>query len=742
MSVIFCNSAAHGNRNMSGLSTAVTNSRSPTVASPLRVKRTIRHALLIAGSALALAGCKGGDVATVPGPGPDPVPGGSGVLLSYYVASFDPYEALASFFRDSNPKYTVQSQTWTTWWGTIKELYSYPIASSRLEYAHAVGLTGRGETVSIVDGGFRMGHETIAGKISDTTGVIPLDDHGTAVASVIAGESSTMIGVAPEANLHLVAFNDQGDMAAATNAARLAGAVAQNNSWGYEYAPTTGSFNTVFSGADGAAYLAALQAYAAEGVVVFAVSNDQNATSTSILEGLPLLLPELETGWIAVGNAVPVFDDERILSATLNSAGCLEAARWCMVADGTWTAATGTSNSAYDFWVGSSFAAPQVAGALALLAEAFPGLTPHELRIRLLASADNSFFAPDGTIELATGFFHGYSTEYGHGFLDLRAALLPIGVTTLAMANGTRLATEDAIVVTGSAFGDAVSRSLGKFDIAVTDSLSTGFDMPGEALVAPQVPQSLSAGMLSRAVTGDLTRRRIDAAATLDDPFAAFPGKTLDIATPDGSAAASLLVPQAGGEYGLSLKQAIVEGPTRVDLGLKVARNRGSVIGFGGADGAGPGTDLVAVQLGLSRDLGDGAFFSVSGEMGLADVGSPATMSNVSTARFNSIDLSVGQRGVFARGDRLALGLSLPMAVTSGRAEMMLPVARAEGGASFDAVGIDLAPSDRQMDLTVSYLTPLAPGLEMLMEVMHSDNYGNRAGFSETAGVLAMTFRF
>ena len=81
-----------------------------------------------------------------------------------------------------------------------------------------------------------------------------------------------------------------------------------------------------------------------------------------------------------------------------------------------------------------------VSGALALLGEAFPDLTPQQLRVRLLASADNSFagFTRSGSVELAVGFSHDVSDEWGHDFLTRRSELASLRTKDMELqADGT-----------------------------------------------------------------------------------------------------------------------------------------------------------------------------------------------------------------------------------------------------------------------------------------------------------------
>ncbi|MDW4548877.1 hypothetical protein R5H32_05885 [Defluviimonas sp. D31] len=174
---------------------------------------------------------------------------------------------------------------------------------------------------------------------------------------------------------------------------------------------------------------------------------------------------------------------------------------------------------------------------------------------------------------------------------------------------------------------------------------------------------------------------------------------------------------------------------------MKVARDRGA-LGLGAADDGLPASDLVALRLGLKGEAANGSFIPVSGETGIADLGAPAYLSGVSTARFSSLDFDLGRRGVLASGDRLSLRASMPMAVTSGRAEIVLPVVRSAGRTAFEPVKLDLAPSERQVDLAISYQRPMAPGLEFLAELARAENFGNRAGVTDTAGVVAITFSF
>ena len=53
-----------------------------------------------------------------------------------------------------------------------------------------------------------------------------------------------------------------------------------------------------------------------------------------------------------------------------------------------------------------------------------------------------------------------------------------------------------------------------------------------------------------------------------------------------------------------------------------------------------------------------------------------------------------------------------------------------------------MSPDDRQLDLEMSYMAPLGKNMEMKLSVIHSDNFGNRAGVTDTSGAIAFAFKF
>ena len=674
-------------------------------------------------------------------------------LSTSFVTSFAALEDRARALRDSE-LYREQDVEWYVDANSNGEqdpsetLYqSYSLASARIEYAHAAGLRGAGELIAIVDGDFLPTHETIAGRVvsyappSDRTDIGPSEvSHGTAVASVAAGLSTTMIGVAPEAELLLNSYSNLRDLIDATDLARVRGAVVQNNSWGFTNSPATVDTFTSLSASGGSAYLDALRAYTRDGVVVFAAQNERNATTASIMEALPLFAPELEPGWLAVISGVPDFDNQRILSVQRTSAPCLQAARWCLVADGTWNAATAGSTSNYTLYVGTSFAAPVVSGAIALLAEAFPNLTAHDLRARLIATADNRFagFTASGRLEVipGSGFYHDYSTEWGHGFLDVRAALLPIGTPVARMADGSVQSASQPLIVSGGATGDAVARSLEAVPVLVTDLLGGDFTMPGDAMAAtasaPPVTEKLWSALFGNVPRSGLMRAYGASEMSLQD------GQIrLSMLGPDAEAGRAVL---RGAEPAMAaaIGHTLAAAGGELFIGLNIARDDGTLMpGIGGA-----ASTLAALDLAFTARNDTGGYVEFGGSFGMSPGGSGAAMSDRSDILFNAFRVEAGQTDLFRSGDSLRFGLSLPVAVTSGSARIALPVSRSATGIQHRDVGIDYSPEDREINLSVTYGTPFGPGGEVFLGAMHAINHGHVAGRQDSAAILGFRMTF
>lgn len=307
---------------------------------------------------------------------------------------------------------------------------------------YARGGTGKGVTVGLLDTGATPDHPELAGKyviVDGFEGLDPIDTnpefggHGTFVAGIMAArkDDAGMHGVAHEARLasYSLEFDENDDvvdfeLGKATDELREAGVRIVNNSWGKvdvhnDFISITIKEVSRQEMDDYFPY--GLPAYRrfvnAGGVQVWAAGNSA-LREVSFHAGLPLLVRELEGGWLAV---VSVDQDGEL---AYYSQQCGIAAPWCIAApggdardgDGIYS----TVPDGYRHAHGTSVAAPQVSGALAALKSMFPNLGFQDVRDRILFTANG------------TGI-HADSSIYGQGLLDLDAASRPVGGTLFSL---------------------------------------------------------------------------------------------------------------------------------------------------------------------------------------------------------------------------------------------------------------------------------------------------------------------
>ena len=395
-----------------------------------------------------------------------------------------------------------------------------PLEVINAHKAYGYGLTGSGETIAILDAGFSTSHDELDSKTitqygtqTAATGVNATADHGLIVSSVAAGEDdgTGMQGVAPGVSLHWASYNQRNGntyypthWANATDNA--SSAVVQNNSWGIDYQIDTlqsdissNSWTNAYGIAQkfhssgytanetsANAYITALDNFQDHGVVVYALSNTSSYTDADFQAALPVLFSQLEEAWITAVN-VEITGSSGNETYTRKSAPCGSTGKYCLGADGYQIVGAAYDSSATNlYWQGvsgTSFVAPQISGAVALLAEAFPNHNPEQLTDRLLASADNTFFSHDAAVTFGNGVSHGYDDEFGHGILDIYAALNPI--TSSAY---TRIYTGDSSdgsesyqlgnskLLTSNSLGDSLQKGL-IGEVGYTyDDLGGGFE--------------------------------------------------------------------------------------------------------------------------------------------------------------------------------------------------------------------------------------------------------------------------
>ncbi|GAA4643041.1 hypothetical protein GCM10023115_10010 [Pontixanthobacter gangjinensis] len=364
------------------------------------------------------------------------------------------------------------------------------------------GITGTGSTIAIIDTGIDTDSPEFAGRlhpdsvdVAGNSSVEAVDDHGTLVALVAAAARDDLgvVGIAFDANVLALRADRPGtcnagsdasldgcefadlDIAAGVDQAIASGATVLNLSLGGS--PPTRSLNEAIA-----------RAAAAGIVIVVSAGNDGDTTDAAIDPNQP---DPFAAGLLAAGGAnviiVGSVDESGAFSdfsnRAGNSAGSFISARGeaicCIYEDGELQVTTNADGSFVTLFSGTSFAAPQVAGAVALLAQAFPNLTGAEIVEILLGSAREAG-AP------------GTDARFGTGILDIAASLQPSGTTTLA---GTTIsvALSDDTGIASSPMGDALVNASIKTVITDRYDRAFGYDFGGRIRSASIRPRLLGA---------------------------------------------------------------------------------------------------------------------------------------------------------------------------------------------------------------------------------------------------------
>ena len=382
--------------------------------------------------------------------------------------------------------------------------------------AYGYGLSGKGTRIAIMDeGAVLKSHMEFAGKNILTFDSGRLADHTNAVAGLATARRNNtgMMGIAYGADLLSTTFEDlpNSRFEDKVNWITKNDGDVWSNSWGVDVPTGNDQINEVVAFRNtqgltsGQALAESLQApgtqhrwdavaramdrfQASGGVVVWANDNTKTFSDAGLMPGFPELYPELKEAWIVVVNTTAnsklrhagqkVSDFKTEGKYSLLSAPCGRTAPYCVSMDGFQVQSTSSPGvGSYGTFSGTSMATPMVAGAIALLREAFPNHTPQDLTIRALASADNSWFSPDGVKNWGNGVQHGYSNDFGHGFIDLERALKPLGTVTATSASSESfvLSDGDSEIQMSPAFGESVQNSLSEKQFIMQDGLDGRF---------------------------------------------------------------------------------------------------------------------------------------------------------------------------------------------------------------------------------------------------------------------------
>lgn len=431
---------------------------------------------------------------------------------------------------------------------------SYGLGNINVLSSYNAGYTGAGQTVAIIDTGIDLNHNDLNANISANSidivvnSYVTVDDfagHGTMVAGVVAAEKNGfgMHGVAYNAKILAIRADALGncfpdktcgfidpDLADALDYAVAQGAGVINMSLG-----GPGASDAVFT-------TALLNAVNAGAIITISAGNAGGANPH--YPALYAQDPTYKGQIIAVGAT----DSSNQITSFSNLAGTAQAN--FLVAPGK-SIYTTSNDGGYTNASGTSFSAPHVAGAAALLKERFPLLTSAQIVALMYATA----------IDLGTA---GTDSVFGRGLLNIDAALAPLGWITIPLPDGTNPGLIDSRYALGPAFGDALTADTALAGVLGLDSWNRAFplDLRGGVVTA----KSAGSERISGFVQGDRTET-VDTAAgatslslRLSEPAAQARAVTIN-PTDDSDRFQSLTLSSRLGQAGVGLYFAAQPGP-------------------------------------------------------------------------------------------------------------------------------------------------------------------------------------
>ncbi|WP_273184585.1 S8 family peptidase [Hyphomonas adhaerens] len=146
-----------------------------------------------------------------------------------------------------------------------------------------------------------------------------------------------------------------------------------------------------------------------------------------------------------------------------------------------------------DYWyaTGTSFSAPYMAGALALMLQTFPNLRDKpEVALQILLDTADDYVDPDLDPITGTAAGEGIDEVSGVGILNLIKAFAPQGQQTLDFGT-EKVSINAALAPSGGAFGDWASNSGALNGLVFQDGYERGFVLDADA-VSSQLPAAMT----------------------------------------------------------------------------------------------------------------------------------------------------------------------------------------------------------------------------------------------------------
>ena len=302
----------------------------------------------------------------------------------------------------------------------------------RLGYSLARGFTGKNSTIAVFDSG---------------TNTL----HGNGVVHIASDQ------VAPDANIQIYEVaNDKGNFKSFYEIGDIISSAQDANIYNFSWSAIGSYANEVQSRSQmehmtDKHFIDSLSNAATQNdaIFVWAAGNEYNFQSSS-LSAMPRVIPELKGHFINV----VAWDSQTQSLATFSNA-CGVTMNYCITAPGT-DLQSSASNQKLD---GTSFAAPIVSAAVAVIREAFPYMKSSEITNLLFATARDLGAA-------------GIDNIYGHGMLDMERATRPVGTTTIPVSESTNIAMQHSRV--SSTIGNQLKSQ--NIKLSFVDSFGRAFE--------------------------------------------------------------------------------------------------------------------------------------------------------------------------------------------------------------------------------------------------------------------------
>lgn len=527
--------------------------------------------------------------------------------------------------------------------------------SNGLEISNAVpayqaGASGQGVVAAVIDSGVAPGIAEFAGRISpasqDVSGTRGLGDdggHGTAVSAVLlaAKNDAGIHGVAFGTTLLALRTDTPGSCASFGDCSHSDSAIARSLDIAVAQGAKVANLSLGGSAANATLRSAIGRATAAGVVVVMSAGNDDLANPSE----LALIANEsVARGQVIVVGSLAA---NKTRASFSNRAGTTANVYVSALGENVRTIDENGVDVRAD---GTSFSAPLVSGAAALLAQAFPNLTGAQIVQLLLESAD----------DLGDP---GPDPIYGRGGLNIGRAFQPRGQASLAGSQvAVNLSANSATL--SPAMGDAAQTGMGAI---ILDGFDRAFAVDFARSIRNARPQSSLSGTLGQSYRGaSLNSGPMSVAVSIADTPGGATIRRLSLGQSDAVRAratagmiASRIDLKTSIAFGFGQSAASVAGQLtgRSGPAFLVARGPADAIGF---DRRGQNAALLRHQIGrigltATAESGDGLLYRETPGARDAYLRSPYAMFGLSAdRRFGGLRLSGGVSRL--REDRSLLG--------------------------------------------------------------------------------------